>query len=284
MLVENKLIKGFDIGEKFRLNPIIYCKCGCGKTLFEYDKLGRPRTRIYRNHLDNPTINCACGCGEQLSKLDETNRSRKYIQGHYQKTHKPMLGKHHTEESKQKLSVKHSGKKLSGYTKNKISETLTGIIRSEENRHNISLGLTGIKRSEETNEKNRIAAYNRKYQHERFSNTKPERMLKCLLSITCIPYESQKKLYGRPDIFIEPNICIFEDGDYYHQNPDYLKHKNCPNYLFNKFGNVKTSKQIWDHDKKVTKKLEDQGYKVIRIWEHEVYEDPMGCLEKMRGD
>lgn len=36
-------------------NEIIYCACGCGKTLKKYDKYGRPR-RFIRNHHRNESI------------------------------------------------------------------------------------------------------------------------------------------------------------------------------------------------------------------------------------
>lgn len=66
-------------------------------------------------------------------------------------------------------------------------------------------------------------------------------------------YCSYECLYiGQPDIFIEPNICLFIDGCYWHKCP------TCG------FGNGR------ERDMFVTGELQKQGYVVIRLWEHEV--------------
>jgi len=62
-----------------------------------------------------------------------------------------------------------------------------------------------------------------------------------------IEFEKHKSLIGQPDIFIEPNICIFADGDYWHR----------------RFG-------AKERDEYVNKKLKEQGYKVLRFWESEI--------------
>ncbi len=36
-------------------------------------------------------------------------------------------------------------------------------------------------------------------------------------------------------------------------------------------------------DEKVNNTLKKQGYKIIRIWEHEINNDIMKCLDKIRG-
>lgn len=64
-----------------------------------------------------------------------------------------------------------------------------------------------------------------------------------------------------PDIFIEPNICIFADGVYWHDYPNGLK-----------------------KDKIVNKKLAAEGYKVYRFWEHDIHEDPRKCIESVLND
>ena len=330
----NKTIKGFDINEKFVLNPVIYCKCGCGETLLEYDQVNRPRKYIFSHY--QKTHKQMFGkhlSKETKHKLSITLTGRKISEEHRKNISKANIGKKLSEETKEKLRITNTGKKLTPETKEKISNTkkfffinggkpsngMKGKHQSEETKKILrekSLGKNnpmwgrigkdnpnygkklskehieklrviniGSIRTPESKEKMRVAAYNRPITNEMFKDTKPERMLRCILGVNCIPYETQKSLYGRPDIFIEPNICIFEDGDYHHANPDYLRHhKGCPNYLFNKFGKVTTSQQKWNKDEKVTKTLQDQGYKVIRIWEHEVYEDPLGCLKKMRGE
>ena len=50
----------------------------------------------------------------------------------------PMLGKHHSEETKQKISKVHKGKKLSDETKQKISNGLKGRQKNEETKKKLS--------------------------------------------------------------------------------------------------------------------------------------------------
>ena len=50
--------------------------------------------------------------------------------------------------------------------------------------------------------------------------------MKKLLNEIGIEWKHKGVLRAQPDIFIEPNICIFVDGDYWHCNPnDYVYKK-----------------------------------------------------------
>jgi len=59
-------------------------------------------------------------------------------------------GKHHSEETKRKLSEVHKGKKLSAETRRKISEAGKGRKFSEEHKRRISGSRKGIVFSKET--------------------------------------------------------------------------------------------------------------------------------------
>ena len=101
----------------------------------------------------------------------------------------------------------------------------------------------------------------------KFNNTKPERFLQSILSVNGVEYETHKKLYGLPDIFIEPNTCVFVDGCYWH---------GC-----NKCGKIQKDIKIRKlKDNKVNKIL-NKKYKVIRLWEHEINNDLVKCLNKI---
>ena len=81
-------------------------------------------------------------------------------------------------------------------------------------------------------------------------DTKPERLLQEALTAENIIFETHKAILGQPDIFIEPNLCIFVDGDYWHNLPKSIQ-----------------------RDTFVNEQLEKQGYKILRFWEHEIYEN-----------
>lgn len=83
-----------------------------------------------------------------ISYYDSTNKSKGYnleSGGNF--------GKHHSEETKQKLSKFHKGMKLSEETKIKMSETHKGLFHSEDTRRKISESLTGRIVSDETKQK-----------------------------------------------------------------------------------------------------------------------------------
>ena len=78
-------------------------------------------------------------------------------------------------------------------------------------------------------------------------DTSIEVKMQNILKENNIEFEKHKAIVGQPDIFIKPNICIFCDGDYWHNRPE---RKN--------------------RDKYVNRKLKEQGYNVLRFWEHTI--------------
>jgi len=78
-----------------------------------------------------------------------------------------------------------------------------------------------------------------------------------------IKFEKHKAIFGQPDIFIEPNICIFADGCYWH---------NCPVcFDRNELNGFQRKRQFIDIA--VTQKLINDGHVVLRFWEHDINEN-----------
>lgn len=77
------------------------------------------------------------------------------------------------------------------------------------------------------------------------SDTDIERILEKWLTTNDIVFEKQKPIDGItiPDFFIKPNICLYADGDYWHNLPK-----------------VKT------RDSWINKQLEKKNYQIIRLW------------------
>jgi hypothetical protein len=113
---------------------------------------------------------CECGCGKEV--INEKNR---FICGH----NKSFLRKHHSKESKRKLSQSLVGRKLSKEHVIKLSnnfkgrkhssETILKMIgqkRSEKTKQNISNSLKGNKLSTETKRKMSQSALGRKHSYE----------------------------------------------------------------------------------------------------------------------
>ena len=87
-----------------------------------------------------------------------------------------------------------------------------------------------------------------------------------------IKFKKHIAIIGQPDIFIEPNLCIFCDGDYWHANPLYVKESRI-------VVRKKTAKQIWENDKKVNNELNRRGFEILRFWESDIEKDVAKCVD-----
>lgn len=86
-----------------------------------------------------------------------------------------------------------------------------------------------------------------------------------------------KNIPGTPDFFFpQHEVAVFIDGCYWH---------GCP-----KCGHIpKTNMEYWTakigrnkkRDRKYSRELKKQGYKVIRIWECILKRDPARCLQRI---
>jgi len=112
----------------------------------------------------------------------------------------------------------------------------------------------------------------------RGKNTGPELKLRKLLwSHGIRGYRIHYNLPGKPDIvFTKKKIAIFIDGCFWHK---------CPVC----FQEPETRKEFWmkkiqsniDRDKKVNEQLQEDGWTLIRIWEHEIRKDPKKCIKQI---
>lgn len=86
------------------------------------------------------------------------------------------------------------------------------------------------------------------------------------------------KAFGKPDIvYTGKKVAIFIDGDFWH---GYILKKRAgklSEYWLNKI--TKNKKR----DKAYTRKLKEAGWKVVRVWEHELLKDFESALNKIVG-
>jgi DNA mismatch endonuclease (patch repair protein) len=84
-------------------------------------------------------------------------------------------------------------------------------------------------------------------------------------------------LPGKPDFaFPKQKVAVFVDGCFWH---------GCPKC----YTRPKTNRAFWDkklednmaRDKRVTRQLSRQGWKVIRIWQHSLRKSPQTCLNRI---
>ena len=100
----------------------------------------------------------------------------------------------------------------------------------------------------------------------RGKDTKPELIFRKALWSAGLRYRLKSKLPGRPDlVFPGRKVAVFVDGCFWHQCPEHFQWpKNRPN-----FWKKKITRTV-ERDKEVTDQLKKMGWKVLRVWEHEL--------------
>ena len=224
--------------------------------------------------------------GKKLSDEHKRKLSRTW----FKKGQTVRKGAKHSEESKQKMSK--SKKKLfaSGYV-----HPMQGTKQSEESKQNHSKimkkmyadnlmvsPMKGKKHSSVSRKKIKEKRLDQVFPQKDAKST--EIALQKQLKENNIKFEKHKSILGQPDVFIQPNICIFTDGDFWHANPNqWLKH-GVKQKGFKPNDHVigkKTAKDVWDYDQKITDSLKEDGYTVLRFWETELEENPEKCIKEI---
>lgn len=121
----------------------------------------------------------------------------------------------------------------------------------------------------------------------RGKNTKPEMALRKALWGLGYRYRIVNRLSGKPDlVFVSLRTVVFIDGCFWHKCPDhFVQPKTRVQFWLDKIdGNVY-------RDQLNTEILRVEGWRVLRIWEHEIKESlenavalVVNILEKQRSD
>jgi len=215
---------------------------------------------------------------------------------------------HHTSETKEKLSqIRRSGDwhgPMSDEAKKKIGDANRGRVKSPEARKRMSeahIGQTawnkGIPRSERTKAKIRETLAGRyknsfpdfakriiRTKAERYGNdlmpfkdTVPEQLVEAYLKKIGVKYIPQKYIEGCLVDFYLPDLktIVEVDGCYWHACEKC--HPKLDSWKYKKYDDVINCH--WKDALKDNKWL-DRGYKVIRIWEHEINRNDFSKIEK----
>ena len=184
-----------------------------------------------------------------------------------------MKGRKHKPETIEKISRRAKGRVISLDTRTKMSQSRKGKKHSDVTKQKIGLANKGFHHTDESKQKLREARLNQVMPR---NDTKPEKMMQLALQLQGIKFRTHEPITGQPDIFIEPNICIFVDGDYWHANPDLYK----PDFAILKKNRI-LAKEIWARDIEINHRLNRLGYQVIRLWEHDIKENTDNCAVKI---
>lgn len=111
-------------------------------------------------------------------------------------------------------------------------------------------------------------------------DTKPEKLLWDLLRELQEPPERWVQLPGKPDfVFDRAGVAVFMDGCFWHRCP---KHCSTPKTNV-KFWTEKFEANV-ERDRKVDSLLSENGWIVMRFWEHELLEDPDDVLYRIESE
>jgi DNA mismatch endonuclease (patch repair protein) len=111
-------------------------------------------------------------------------------------------------------------------------------------------------------------------------NKETELVLACLLRRHCIRgWRRQQPLFGKPDfVFRSTRVAVFVDGCFWHGCP---KHSNLPasNRAFWK----KKMAANKARDQRVNRTLRKEGWRVVRIWEHDLAKRSEVCIRRIQA-
>lgn len=90
-------------------------------------------------------------------------------------------------------------------------------------------------------------------------------------------YRLHYKIAGKPDmVFPSKRVAVFIDSCFWHNCP---KHCRKPKSNID-YWNSKLKKNA-KRDREVNLLLKKQGWKVLRLWEHEIYKNLDSCLKRV---
>jgi len=109
------------------------------------------------------------------------------------------------------------------------------------------------------------------------TNTSPERRIDALLAAAGVPYtRHDKTLPRRPDfVFATDWVAVFVDGDFWHgwRFPVW-RHR------LSEFWRTKIA-ATRERDRRTHRRLRRAGWRVVRIWEHQVETDSAECVQRI---
>ena len=193
-------------------------------------------------------------------------------------TKNSFFGKHHTKKSIEKIRKKKMGTKRTVESIQKQIETHTGFKHSTKS-------IEKMRKSQSTTKAINRKKDNRAKQKFPTKDTELEKAGQKILRENNIEFTDHKAILGQPDIFIEPNFCIFLDGDHFHGNPDVYPDDHV---IFKEYNGRSgyapelTAKIKREKDHKINLKLKAQGYLVMRTYATPFYENPKKWLNEVR--
>lgn len=106
--------------------------------------------------------------------------------------------------------------------------------------------------------------------------TSKEKMLHNLLKSLKIKHKMHPQIVGNPDVLIYPKTLLFIDGCFWHGCPKHYKKPKSNVEYWEKKIRLNVNRDLKSRDL-----LKKRGWKVKRIWEHEIKKDTEKYLLKL---
>lgn len=116
----------------------------------------------------------------------------------------------------------------------------------------------------------------------RSKDTTPEKLLGSAMWSLGLRYRKHYKAVGKPDyVFVSAKVAVFCDGDFWHGNNWRIRGLGSLEQELSRYSEYWREKILANiqRDKRVTEELENQGWRVLRIWESDIRKCPATCAE-----
>jgi len=113
----------------------------------------------------------------------------------------------------------------------------------------------------------------------RSRDTSPERLLRSALWRAGLRFRLHARTpHGRPDVvFPKPRVAVFIDGCFWHGCPEhYVRPRTRDEFWSSKL------RENVERDRRQTLLLEQEGWRIFRFWEHQVFESLPDLVECVR--
>jgi len=109
----------------------------------------------------------------------------------------------------------------------------------------------------------------------RSKNTSIDLKMREILSGMNCTFEMYPKMFGSPDFTVYGKIAVFCDGDFWHGYKYHERKQSAKAYWRNKIQSNMT------RDKRVSNRLRNKGWSVLRFWEHDIKKNPEKCRRRI---
>jgi hypothetical protein len=235
---------------------------------------------------------------ERRKKNSEAQKGKKLTTEHKKNISKGGIGHIVSEATRKKIGLKHKGKKMPDHVKEMLVKISTGRKATTETRKKKSISMkkayadgTLAKRISKAHSTPEMKEANRKRLREtrkKFTSpNNPEKKIIEILKNAGIKHQFQVDVEymdvekGRVskslDFLLRPKRIIEHNGTYTHADPRKYK----PDDLIREHNKMIKASEIWKRERIMLRQIRKKGYKILVIWQLDLYNDMENTIKKI---